>query len=97
MKILVGGFHGMLQLSAKRSRPLIGRENTFMNGASGNHLVIIDMQSSCRTWPANGSSRIRAKQKLLKETQRSLQKFLEPDRKPKVIYIDNSMEFGKSL
>ena len=25
---------------------------------------IIDMQSWCRTWPANGSSRIRAKQKL---------------------------------
>ena len=30
------------------------------------------------------------------ETQRSLQKFLEPDTKPKVIYTDNSLEFGKS-
>ena len=29
-------------------------------------------------------------------TQRSLQKFLEPDRNPKVIYTDNSLEFGKS-
>ena len=29
------------------------------------------------------------------ETQRSLQKFLEPERKPKVIYTDNSLEFGK--
>ena len=29
------------------------------------------------------------------ETQRSLQKFLEPDRKRKVIYADNSLEFGK--
>ena len=29
-------------------------------------------------------------------TQGSLQKFLEPDRKPKVIYTDNSMEFGKA-
>ena len=28
--------------------------------------------------------------------QRSLQKFLEPNRKPKVIYTDNSLEFGKS-
>ena len=28
------------------------------------------------------------------ETQRSLQKFLEPERKPKVIYTDNSLEFG---
>ena len=30
------------------------------------------------------------------ETQKSLQKFLEPDRKPKVIYTDNSLEFGKA-
>ena len=30
------------------------------------------------------------------ETQRSLQKFLEPNRKPKVIYTDNSLEFGKA-
>ena len=29
------------------------------------------------------------------ETQRSLQKFLEPDWKPKVINTDNSLEFGK--
>ena len=29
------------------------------------------------------------------ETQRSLQKFLEPERKPKVIYTDSSFEFGK--
>ena len=31
------------------------------------------------------------------ETQRSLQKFLEPDRNPKVIYTDNSLEFRQSL
>ena len=35
------------------------------------------------------------KTKTSQETQRSLQKFLEPDRKPKVIYTDNSLEFGK--
>ena len=29
-------------------------------------------------------------------TQRSLQKFMEPDRKPKVMYTDNSLEFGKA-
>ena len=34
--------------------------------------------------------------KTSQETQRSLQKFLEPDRKPKVIYTVNSVEFGKS-
>ena len=35
------------------------------------------------------------KTKTSQETQRSLQKFLEPDRKPKVMYTDNSLEFGK--
>ena len=34
------------------------------------------------------------KTKTSQETQRSLQKFLEPDRKPKVIYTDNSLELG---
>ena len=34
--------------------------------------------------------------KTSEETQRSLQKFLEPERKPKVIYTDNSLEFGKA-
>ena len=36
------------------------------------------------------------KNKTSQETQRSLQKFLEPERKPKVIYTDNSIEFGKA-
>ena len=36
------------------------------------------------------------KKKTSQETLRSLQKFLEPDRKPKVIYTDNSLEFGKA-
>ena len=35
------------------------------------------------------------KTKTSQETQRSLQKCLEPDRKPKVIYTDSSLEFGK--
>ena len=36
------------------------------------------------------------KTKTSQETKRSLQKFLEPDRKLKVIYTDNSLEFGKA-
>ena len=36
------------------------------------------------------------KNKTSEETQRSLQKFLEPERKPKVINTDNSLEFGKA-
>ena len=57
--------------------------------------TIIDMQVWCRTWPPNGSSLIRAKQKL-RRTHRSLQKFLEPIEKLKVIYTDNSLDFGKA-
>ena len=58
--------------------------------------TIIDMQSWCKTWPPNGSSRIRARQKTSQETERNLQKFLESNRKPKVIYTDHSLEFGKA-
>ena len=36
------------------------------------------------------------KNKTSQETQRSLQKFLEPDRNPKVNYTANSLEFGKA-
>ena len=36
------------------------------------------------------------KTKTSQESQRSLQKFLEPDRKPKVIYIDNSLKCGNA-
>ena len=36
------------------------------------------------------------KTKTSQETQWSLQKFLEPNGKPKVIYTDNSFEFGKA-
>ena len=57
--------------------------------------TITDMQSWCRTWPPNGPSHFRAKQ-TSQETQRSLQKLLEPDRKPEVIYTDNSLGFGKA-
>ena len=34
--------------------------------------------------------------KTSEETQRSLQEFLETEKKPKVIYTDNSLEFGKA-
>ena len=58
--------------------------------------TITDLQSWCKTWPLNGSKRTRAKEKLPRKHKRSLQKFLEPDRKPKLIETDNSLEFGKA-
>ena len=36
------------------------------------------------------------KTKTSQETQKSLQKFLEPTRKPKVTYTDNSLELGEA-
>ena len=36
------------------------------------------------------------KQQTSQETQRSLQEFLVPNRKPKAIHTDNTLEFGKA-
>ena len=52
-------------------------------------VVVQDLATQCiQAYPC--------KTKTSQETQRSLQKFLEPDRNPKVIYTDNSLEFGKA-
>ena len=56
--------------------------------------TIIDMQSWCKTWLTQWIQSFPCKTKTSQETQRSLQKFLEPNRKP--IYTDNSLEFGKA-
>ena len=54
------------------------------------------MQSWCRTWPPNGSSRFRAKQKLLGKPKGACKSSWSPNRKSKVTYTDNSLEFGKA-
>ena len=52
-------------------------------------VVMQDLATQCvQSYPC--------KTKISQETQRSLQKFLEPTWKPKVIYSDNSVEFGKA-
>ena len=52
-------------------------------------VVVQDLATQCiQAYPC--------KNKTSQETQRSLQKFLEPERKPKVIYSDDSLEFGKA-
>ena len=57
-----------------------------------NHRYAVVVQDLATQWiqayPCNN--------KTSQETQRSLQKFLEPERKPKVINTDNSLEFGKA-
>ena len=57
-----------------------------------NHRYAVVVQDSATQWIQAYPCKLKTSQ----ETQRSLQKFLEPDRKPKVIYTDNSLEFGKA-
>ena len=61
-------------------------------GSRNNHRYAIVVQDLATQW----IQAYPCKTKTSQETQRSLQKFLEPDRKPKVIYTDNSLEFGKA-
>ena len=57
-----------------------------------NHRYAVVVQDLATQW----NQAYPCKTKTSQETQRSLQKFLEPNRKPKVIHIDSSMEFGKT-
>ena len=57
-----------------------------------NHRYAVMVQDLATQWIQSHPCKTKTSQ----ETQRSLQKFLEPDRNPKVIYTDNSLEFGKA-
>ena len=57
-----------------------------------NHRYAIVVQDLATQWIQSYPCKTKTSQ----ETQRSLQKFLKPERKPKVIYTDNSLEFGKA-
>ena len=56
-----------------------------------NHRHAVAVQDMATQWIQSYPCKTKTSQ----ETQRSLQNFLEPERKPKVIYTDNSLEFGK--
>ena len=57
-----------------------------------NHRFAVVVQDLATQWIQSYPCKTKTSQ----ETQRSLQKFLEPNRKPKVNYTDNSLEFGKA-
>ena len=57
-----------------------------------NHRYVVVVQDLATQWIQLYPCETKTSQ----ETQRSLQKFLGPDRKPKVIYTHDSLEFGKS-
>ena len=89
----------------RRKGEAVPRADNFGDLITADHKVLRDNCESRNNhryavvvqYPA--TQRIQAypcKNKTSQETQRSLQKFLEPERKPKVIYTDNSLEFGKA-
>ena len=57
-----------------------------------NHRYAVVVQDLATQWIQSYPCKTKTSQ----ETQRSLQKFLELNRKPKVIYTDNSLGFGKA-
>ena len=57
-----------------------------------NHRYAVVVQDLATQWIQASPCKTKTSQ----ETQRSLQKFLESDRNPKVIYTDNSLELGKA-
>ena len=57
-----------------------------------NHRYAVVVQDLATQWIQSYPCKTQTSQ----ETQRSMQKFLEPNRKPKVIYTDNSLEFGEA-
>ena len=57
-----------------------------------NHRHTVVVQDVATQWLQSFPCKTKASQ----ETQKSPMKFLEPTRKPQVIYTDNSLEFGKS-
>ena len=57
-----------------------------------NHRYAVVVQDLATQWTQSYPCKTKTSQ----EKQRILQKFLEPDGKPKVIYTDNSLEFGKA-
>ena len=57
-----------------------------------NHRYPVVVQDLATRWIQSFS----CEAKNFQETEKSVQKFLEPTWKPKVIYTDNSLEFGKA-
>ena len=74
---------------------LITADHKVLSGgceSRNNHRYAFVVQDLATPWIQSYPSKTKTSQ----ETQRSLQKFLEPNRKPNVIYTDNSLEFGKA-
>ena len=80
---------------AEKFGDLIKADHTVHNEgceSRDNHRYAVVVQDLATQWIQSYP----CKTKTSYETERSLSKFLEPSHKPKVIYTDNSLEFGKT-
>ena len=87
--------NGGAVLRAENFGDLITADHKVLSGncdSRNNHRYAVVVQDLATQW----IQAYPCKTKTSQETQRSLQKFLEPERNPKVIYTDNSLEFGKA-
>ena len=89
------GRTGEALLRAEKIGDLMTADHKVFNegcASRDNHRYAVVVQDLATQWIQSYPCKTKTSQ----ETQRSLQKFLEPDRKPKVIYTDNSLAFGKA-
>ena len=83
------------QPRAKNLGDLITAEHKVLSEgceSRNNHRYAVVVQDLATQWIQSYPCKTKTSQ----ETQRSFQKFLEPNWKLKVIYTDNSLEFGKA-
>ena len=86
---------GEAPLRAAKFGDLITADHKVLNEGSeprDNHRYAVVVQDLATRWIQSYP----CKTKSSHETERSLSKFLEPSQRPKVVYTDNSMEFGKA-
>ena len=87
--------NGEAVLRAEKFGDLITADHKVLSDnceSRNNHRYAVVVQDLATQWIQAYPCKTRTSQ----ETQRSLQKFLEPERNPTVIYTDNSLEFGKA-
>ena len=80
---------------AKQVGDLITADHKMLSEGSesrNRHRYAVVVQDLATQWLQSSPGKTKTSQ----ETQKSLMKFLEPTRKPKVIYTDTSLEFGKA-
>ena len=86
---------GRVVLCAEKFGDLITADRQVLSEgceSRNNHRFAVVVQDLATQWIQSYPCKTKTSQ----ETRRNLQKFLEPNRNPKVIHTDNSLEFGKA-